>query len=222
MPERRRGADRGANPGPMPVTTLSPARADAALTVLCEAFHDYPVMRFVLGAGPDYDRRLRTLIGFFVTARILREDLILGCTDNRGDLAAVALVTLPVRGDPPEALAVRREAVWQELGSAERTRYEAFGAAAQEFHIGAPHHHLNMIGVRPSHLGRGHANPLLHQVHALADQDPNSCGVSLSTESERNVKLYEHFGYHRLGYARVAAELETWAMFRPSPSAGRG
>jgi len=172
----------------------------------------------VLGAAPDYDRRLRTLIGFFVTARILREDLILGLADDDGHLAAVALVTLPAERDPPEALAIRREAVWKELGSDERMRYEAFGAAAQGFEVETPHHHLNMIGVRPSLAGRGHASPLLHHVHALAEQDPGSCGVSLSTESERNVKLYEHFGYHQLGYARVAAELEMWAMFRPSAS----
>ena len=204
----------------MPVTTLSPAQADTALSVLCEAFHDYPVMRFVLGAAPGYDCRLRTLIGFFVTARILREDLILGLTDDDGAVAAVALVTLPREREPPEALAVRREAVWQELGPAERARYEAFGAAAREFDIEAPHHHLNMIGVRPSHAGRGHASPLLHHVHALAEMDPGSAGVSLSTESEHNVKLYEHFGDHQLGYARVAEELEMRAMFRPSPPNG--
>jgi GNAT superfamily N-acetyltransferase len=206
----------------MPVTTIFPAQADPALSVLCEAFHDYPVMRFVLGSTPGYDRRLRTLIGFFVTARLLREDLILGFTDDDGILAAVALVTLPAQRDPPEALAIRREAVWQELGAAERVRYEAFGAAAHEFDIEEPHHHLNMIGVHPSHLGRGHASPLLHHIHALADLDPGSSGVSLSTESERNVKLYEHFGYHQLGYARVAKELEMWAMFRPAQSAAMG
>ena len=65
-------------------------------------------------------------------------------------------------------------------------------------------------------LGRGHASPLLHHIHALVDLEPGSSGVSLSTESGRNVKLYEHFGYHQLGYARMAEELEMRAMFRPA------
>jgi hypothetical protein len=30
-----------------------------------------------------------------------------------------------------------------------------------------------------------------------------------------NVHLYEHFGYHVHGHARVASTLETWGMFRP-------
>jgi GNAT superfamily N-acetyltransferase len=207
---------------PRTVATLSADQAEAALSVLCEAFHDYPVMRFVLGAGQRYDQRLRTLIGFFVTARLLREDLILGVRDDHGSLAAVALVTLPGEREPPKALAVRREAVWQELGLEERARYEAFGAAAHAFDIQAPHHHLNMIGVRPSQLGRGYASPLMHHVHSLADLDHASTGVSLNTESQRNVQLYEHFGYDQLGYARVAPALEMWAMFRPARREGEG
>lgn len=43
----------------------------AALNVLCAAFHDYPVMRYVIGeADSEYDEKLRELIGFFVEARL--------------------------------------------------------------------------------------------------------------------------------------------------------
>ncbi|MBA3260238.1 MAG: hypothetical protein H0T68_12340 [Gemmatimonadales bacterium] len=44
--------------------TNSPA--DEALGPLCEAFADYPVMRYVLGPDGDYRDRLRTLLGFFL------------------------------------------------------------------------------------------------------------------------------------------------------------
>ena len=37
--------------------------------VLCEAFFDYPVMRFVLGADAvDYEPRLEVLVHYFVQA----------------------------------------------------------------------------------------------------------------------------------------------------------
>lgn len=183
--------------------------------MLCEAFHGYPVMRHVLGSGPDYGRRLRVLIGFFLAARYLREDLVLGLVNEAAMLAAVALVSLPGGRPPPRALDERREAVWRELGAAERGRYEAYGAACARFDLEAPHHHLNMIGVRPVHAGRGHARALLDRVHALADADPASLGVTLTTETERNVDFYRHFGYGLLGHARVAAGLETWVFHRP-------
>jgi GNAT superfamily N-acetyltransferase len=94
-------------------------------------------------------------------------------------------------------------------------RYEAFGEAGDQFELEAPHYHLNMIGVRRSHATRGLGRELLTAVHDLSRADPLSCGVTLSTETERNVPLYDHFGYRLMGYARVSDDLETWAFFRP-------
>lgn len=57
---------------------------------------------------------------------------------------------------------------------------------------------------------------LLDHVHQLADHDPDSSGVTLSTEGSRNVPPYERFGYQHRGYARIAPELETWSFYRPA------
>jgi GNAT superfamily N-acetyltransferase len=205
----------------MKITELSPDQTEDAVTLLCDAFYDYPVMRYVLGPSGEYDRRLQILIGFFVAARVLREELVLGIYDQAGILAAAALVTLPGERDAPEALLRRREAVWRELGTAERKRYDAFGDAAGRFGVEALHHHLNMIGVRRSHTRRGFAGQLLHAVHDLSQADPDSCGVTLSTEDPRNLPLYQKFGYRLLGHARVADELDTWAFFRPAKAPRR-
>jgi GNAT superfamily N-acetyltransferase len=200
----------------MPPTRLTSAQADDAVTVLCDAFYDYPVMRYVLGAtGHDYDARLRTLIGMFVGARYAKDEPVLAEWDG-GTVVAAAIVTLPGERPAPEAFLARREAAWRELGDAARERYAAFGAACGRFAVEAPHHHLNMIGVRRSHAGRGLARPLLEAVHAMAEEDTGSAGVSLSTENPRNLLLYEHFGYERLGHARVSDDLETWVFFRPA------
>ena len=206
----------------MPVKTLSSNQADDVLAVLREAFFDYPVMRHVLGRSEDYAQRLDTLIGFFVAARVFRHDLLLGVSDDGGRLVGVGLVSLPGERPEPDALTARREAVWTQLGTAARARYEAFGAAHAPFAIEAPHHHLNMIGVRPSHVGQGLARTLLDHVHGVAEAHSGSCGVTLSTETARNVGLYEHFGYQCLGHSRVAEDLETWAFFRPRGAGGPG
>ena len=73
-----------------------------------------------------------------------------------------------------------------------------------------------MIAVRRSHSGRGFARQLLGGVHDLAQRDPDSSGVTLSTEDPKNLPLYHKFGYRLLGHTRVADELETWAFFRPA------
>jgi GNAT superfamily N-acetyltransferase len=196
------------------VTRLSSAQTEDAVTVLCDAFRDYPVMRYVLGPSGDYDRRLRTLIGFFVSARVYRDEPVLGVHDRDGSLSAVAILSLPGERAAPEALATRREEVWAELGAAERERYEAYGAACAPFIVASPHYHLNMIGVRRSHAGRGLARKLLESVHRLSDADGRSSGVSLTTETEQNLPLYEYFGYRRIGHAVIGDRLETWGFFR--------
>jgi GNAT superfamily N-acetyltransferase len=159
------------------VTRLSTAQTEDAVSVLCDAFRDYPVMRYVLGSNGDYDRRLRTLIGFFVSARVYREEPVLGVYDRTGTLSATALVSLlPDKREAPDALATRREQVWAELGAAERQRYEAYGAACGQFTVDSPNYHLNMIGVRRSHAGRGLARKLLEAVHRLSHTDDRSQG----------------------------------------------
>lgn len=202
----------------MTVSILSSAQTRDIVTVLCDAFHDYPVMRYVLGPDQPYDDRLRTLVGLFVSGRVLRNDPLLGVYGESGLLSAVATMTLPGDPSPPAALIAHREAVWGDLGPEARTRYDAFSSATQQFAIGAPHHHLNMIGVLRSHQGRGLSRKLLEAAHDLSDSDPRSTGVSLSTEHPRNLALYEHFGYRAHGHARVADTLETWTLFRPGLS----
>ena len=198
----------------MIVVPLSSAQAEEIVHVFCDAFHDYPVMRHVLGPAGRYDTRLRILIGLFVSGRVFRNEPLLGIRDDAGRLIGAATMTLPGSPDPPAALVAHRDAVWDELGQDARARYEAFTSATQRFAIGARHHHLNMIGVCRSHQGQGLARGLLTAVHELTESDPDSAGTSLSTEHPPNVPLYQHFGYRVAGHAQVDRSLTTWVLFR--------
>ena len=183
--------------------------------VLSEAFYDYPVMRYVLGEHHnDYEQRLSTLVHFFVMARVLRDEDLLG-TMAGADLAATALVSYPGRRESPDELAVLRDNVWDELGSETWSRYAAFGAACAPFEVPNPHIHLNMIGVSRAAQGSGLGRVLMDHVHGMSLGDPLSEGVTLTTEDSSNVPLYEHFGYRVVGHAHVPPGLETWGFFRP-------
>ncbi len=200
---------------PASVRTIDASGADDVIDVLCDAFADYPVMRYVVGGQPDYAERLRTLVGLFVILRVARNDLLLGLADDDGQLVAAAVVNLPgVRAIAPW-FEEQRTAAWAALGRDAEARYQAYGAATRPFDPPLPHHHLGLIGVRRSRHGTGLGRTLLDRVHDLSSADPGSAGVSLTTELARNVSLYEHFGYRVTGHARVAPELETWGFFRP-------
>ena len=196
------------------VVLLHQDRAEEAVAVLCDAFHDYSAMRYIIGVEDDrYGRRLHTLVQFFVVARFLHEEPVLAVTDA-GQVVATAILTPPTRREAPAALAQHREVVWRELGAAARERYEALGSIWQEFTIPDPHYHLNMIGVHRSHSGRGLGRVLLDAVHEMSLEEPASSGVSLTTEDHGNVALYQRFGYEIIGHVKVSPELETWGFFR--------
>lgn len=116
---------------------------------------------------------------------------------------------------PPE-LSVEREAVWSDLGHEARSRYEVFGETCAPLLVTEPHMHLNMIGTRQEARGKGYGRILLEYVHTMSERNLDSGGVSLTTEDPANVPLYESFGYEVTGHARVSAEVETWAFYRPN------
>ena len=182
--------------------------------VLCEAFADYPVMRFVLGADvADYERRLEALIHFFVEARVLRGEVMLGI-GQRGRFDGAALVSRPSGPPSPPELSELRERLWADLGSPARARYDSFTAACAPFEVGTPHIHLQMIGVRRAAKGQGIGRRLIEHVHLMSREDPDSQGVTLTTEDQANVPLCQHFGYEIVGHATVGWGLQTWGFFR--------
>ena len=191
---------------------LTPEHAAEIVSVFCDAFHDYPVMRFIVGPSGDYDERLHHLISFFVLRRVQQGGPILGMVDD-GRLLAAATTTLPSEPMMPPGAAPLRDETWRKLGDETRQRYDTYAAATKALAIEQPHHHLNMIGVRSSHKGHKLSRPLLEGVRTLAQDDRDSSGVSLTTETLPNLGLYTHFGYQVHGHVRVAPELESWGLF---------
>lgn len=197
------------------VEVLGPGDVPAILDVFCDAFTEYPVMRYVLGPDGNTPSRLRQLIGYFVLRRVRLAGPMLGARARDGTLAGVATMTVPIESVAPPDLVAERDRVFEALGQDSRVRYDAYAKAATLFGRLGPHHHLNMLGVRHAWHGQGVGRLLLNAVSELAFADPRSAGVSLTTETFDNVKLYGHCGYEIVGEARVADSFQTWGLFQP-------
>jgi GNAT superfamily N-acetyltransferase len=189
------------------------AQSDEVLGPLCDAFADYPVMRYVLGPAGDYQGRLRTLVGFFLVARVLRKDPILAVYAGE-EVSGVAVCTLPGLPGPPD-MDEAREWTWSKLGTDARERYGQWVRVWEPLAVAEPNIHVNMLGVPPRFQGRGLGRVLLERVHAMSRDHPDSRGISLTTESAGNVPFYERLGYRTVGHGRIGPGLETWGFFRP-------
>jgi ribosomal protein S18 acetylase RimI-like enzyme len=196
------------------VVNIQKENAAEVTDVLCEAFYDYPVMKYVLGKKDDYDNRLRKLVGFFVANRAFRKEPMYGIYNSENRLVAAAIVTLPEDIPQPKELIKRREILWTELGLDEQMRYEAYGKAVSGLLPKEPNHHLNMIGVHPAYKGQGLARQLITEVEELMSSHPTSSGLSLNTEVESNVKFYLYLGYEKVGQKYFDSNFETWGFFK--------
>ncbi len=197
---------------------LDRGRFSEAVEALSAAFHDYPVMRYILSdAGESYGTKLSLLVGYFTESRFARDYPVLGiegATDGR--LVAVANINPPRSVPASAALEQRFEALEDELGRPAIARFQAFADAGTPLEPKESHYYLGMLGVVPEEQGRGHGRRLLETLHGMSVRDPDSTGVCLTTERAANVELYEHFGYRVVGRATTAdGELESWTMFRP-------
>jgi GNAT superfamily N-acetyltransferase len=189
------------------------ATADEVVGPLCDAFADYPVMRYVLGPEGDYRARLEILVRNFLIARILRKDPILALYDG-DEVCGVAVCTLPGLPSTPD-LEEAREWTWSELGGEAKERYGDWIRVWEPLGVAEPNIHVNMLGVPPRFQGRGFGRVLLERVHAMSREHPESRGISLTTESAGNVSFYERLGYRILGRGQIGPGLESWGFFRP-------
>jgi ribosomal protein S18 acetylase RimI-like enzyme len=212
------------------VIDLPPDRLLEAVEVYVAAFDRDPYMLHVLGAE---DRRraegIRAmyhyaliealpLVDWLVKGVIVDDGAASHGAANSGAVAGVALVFPPDTG-----------ASWPEAANAAWSRFCAFiGAEATERmdnlneavtlrRPDQPHFYLGDLAVNPRYQGQGHGRRLIDAVSVLSEAHPTSIGVALDTENERNVALYEHFGYRVVDHYFVDG-LEIWSLFRPDRS----
>ena len=195
------------------IAILAEEDVSRVVTVLCDAFYEYPVMRYVLKDSDNYDKELNLLIHFFTMARILRKETIFGAF-QKSELIAVALTSNPSNSLKIPQLIELRKQTWQKLGPGAKERYEKLGRIWMDLDKGVPNIHLNMLAVMTNVQGSGAGRKLLEQVHKLSKKDPESQGITLTTEDPEKVSFYEYMGYQQTGHAEVDEGLHTWNFFR--------
>jgi GNAT superfamily N-acetyltransferase len=76
-----------------------------------------------------------------------------------------------------------------------------------------PHLHLQLLGVDPVYQGQGFSSKLLRPMLARADKEGIPC--FLETQAEKNVALYEHFGFRVVDeWKKAGTDIHSWAMLR--------
>jgi ribosomal protein S18 acetylase RimI-like enzyme len=197
----------------MEIQRLSREYKPEVVTVLCSAFHRYPVMRFVLHtSGGKYEKQLQAVVNFNIEVRLLNDAPVLGIRKD-GILIAAALLDDPTQ-QPLPLPETKLEELRLLIGEEAYQRNLLYEVESSKHEPASPHHFLGMIGVLPKHRRKGYARDLLNEVKNISLAHPVSSGVCLSTEDPENVRFYQRFGYQIIAEMDIR-ELHSWCMFLP-------
>ncbi len=184
----------------------------AVVAVLAEAFHDDPVLAFVLGEGSASEAprgpsdRHGALLTAFLANRVLGGrglDHVLVADGADGRIGAAAIWLAPHGPDDPEPDLAMARAV-NELALGEDVLAARIEALMPLFTASptTPSWYLFLVGTLPSARGRGLASALITEVTDRCDAE--GIGAHLESSDPANVPLYERHGFAVI--AEVAIE----------------
>ncbi len=82
-----------------------------------------------------------------------------------------------------------------------------------EQHVNFPHWCLSPIAVSPELQGKGYASKLIKPMLSRIDNEQKPC--YLQTENEKNIPIYEHFGFKLIEKASLPhTDVYIWCMLR--------
>lgn len=170
-------------------TVIEGDTADAGVLsqVIADAFHDLAPSRWLI---PDEDARRLIFPGYF--RLFVEHALANGVVRTTPARTAVAL-WLPVGENGPNQAPGYEE----ELAAATwpwTYRFRAFDAVLDRHHpVGAAHHHLALLAVRPDAQGQGTGTALLRAHHARLDD--LGMPAYLEASDQRTRRIYLAHGY---------------------------
>jgi GNAT superfamily N-acetyltransferase len=187
--------------------------APAAMT-LAKAFHEYPLIKWFT---PDAERRLKTQPKSF--RGIMRSGLQLGevyATSTK--MEGVAIWYFPGDQWTPQKrkFSLRRwfSSLFADKEQMKRTRaFVYYANDVRKRLVPGRHFYLQVLGVDPVYQGQGYSSNLLKPMLERADKEGLPC--FLETQAEKNVKLYEHFGFGVAEEDKIpGGDVMSWAMVR--------
>lgn len=91
--------------------------------------------------------------------------------------------------------------------------YVDHAAKLRARHLRGPHWYLQFLAVDPAHQGVGHSGVLLRSMLARLDREGVPC--CLDTENEKNVAMYEHFGFRVRESSKIpGSSCDCWLLSR--------
>jgi ribosomal protein S18 acetylase RimI-like enzyme len=192
---------------------LATSQFPSARALLARAFYDYHLMVY----GQPRDRRRGPAVAALYGA-MLWDCLVRGEVYVTADFTGVAAWLAPGTDVPSFWQQVRAGMLRLPLGFGLRgfrrlVSYDEVGRRLHHTYAPEPHWYLAVVGVEPSHQGRGIGSSLMRPMLERADRERKACW--LDTHQEQNVRLYKRHGFAVAEKAEVPGHpISVYGMLR--------
>jgi len=170
-------------------------RTDTAriATVFLSAFRDDPFMLSLFSSARDIQKAMDADFRYMIEKA--RVNGVVFRTSDAYEGASVWCLT----GFPKSTFGLNMRIAWfmlNQFKARDLKKFVSFYIKVEKAHIRIikrPHYYLELLGVDEKFQGKGFASKLIKPVLAHADRSRRVC--YLETQNEKNVVLYQHFGF---------------------------
>ena len=188
----------------MLVRSMTAADEAQAIDTVTLAFAADPVARWTWARSREYLASMPAMVRAFGGNAFKHSSAY--CTDEHCGVA----LWLPPGVSPDEETMVTL--IQSTVPPAVRDDVFAVFEEMAKYHPTEPHWYLPLIGVDPSHQGKGHGAELM--THALQRCDREQVPAYLEASSPRNISLYRRHGFETLGTIQVGSSPPLVPMLR--------
>ena len=200
------------------LTRLTEAYIKPAAETAARAFYDYPLSAYFI---PDASRRIKKQAAAF--EGLIRSGVNYGeVYATSPNLEGIAVWFPPDYQPKPPRPRPFFARLWASLFADKEliNRPIVFGEYATEVRkrvLPTRHWYLQLLGVEPAFQGKGFSSALVKPILERADREGLPC--YLETHAEKNVALYEHFGFRVVEEGIIpGSDVKSWAMMREGNS----
>jgi ribosomal protein S18 acetylase RimI-like enzyme len=188
--------------------------AKPAVKTLSNAFKDYPLLQYYFPNNLNREKISNYFLPFAVYTG-LKYGEVYATSKNLEGIA----VWLPSKNYPITFWKMLRSVPTSKIlgfGRHGGSKLKSFNEHIEKIHnqhTPFKHWFLQAIGIAPKFQGKGYASKLLRPMLNRLDKEHLPCYIE--TISEKNVSLYQHFGFKTVDKSNIPeTPLTNWAMLR--------
>lgn len=195
---------------------LTEAHIRPATETVSKAFQDYPLMRYFIPDDSVRRKKQPAVFRPFIIRGLKYGEVY--ATSAKFEGVAVWFKSVAGRGSLWSMIVSGFFVIPFVVGFSTFRRQIAFGMYTESVRkrvMPVLHFHLQLLGVDPVYQGQGFSSKLLKPMLARADKEGLPC--FLETQAEKNITLYEHFGFKIVDeWIKPGTDVHSWAMVRKS------